>query len=64
MKKDHHKRTVHIGVIGSTDHSKTTLTAAIKMVLEQHAKQEQSKSGQADKKEGDANARHTGSDEC
>ena len=64
MEKDHHKQTVHIGVIGSTDHSKTTLTAAIKMVLEQHAKQEQLKSGQANKKEGDTDAQHTGSDEC
>ena len=64
VEKDRHKRTVHIGVIGSSDHSKTTLTAAIKMVLEQHARREQIKAGQADEKEGDTDAQYTGSDEC
>ena len=63
MKKDQHKPTVHIGVIGR-NHEGKTLLDAINMVLELQAKKEQSKPGENDAKEGGTNARHTGSDEC
>lgn len=48
MEKDQHKPTVHIGVIGHTNHEKTSLLAAIKMVMEQQAKEGQSEPEQTD----------------